>query len=167
LSSEPSINIRFIDLDDYRLAVHVGHNPTGTGDLILLHGAGVASESTWYPMLSAFQSYRRILCPDLRGMGRSHASDFEGHPITAEAGADDIGDLLTEFSVTQCQIVGYSFGGLIALMFNALNPRSVSDLVLLEPAFLERMSIGELRILRSQYAIAASALLEMAILWSV
>lgn len=111
MSSEPSINIRFIDLDDYRLAVHVDQNPTGTGDLILLHGAGVASESTWYPMLSAFQSYRRILCPDLRGMGRSHVSDFEDHPITAEAGADDIGDLLTEFSVTQCQIVGYSFWG--------------------------------------------------------
>lgn len=159
MSSESSIEIRFIDLDDYRLAVHVSHNPSGTGDLILLHGAGVASESTWYPMLSAFSSYRRVLCPDLRGMGRSHASDFEDHPITAEAVADDIGDLLTEFSVTHCQMVGYSFGGLIALMVNALNPGSVSDLVLLEPALLERMSIDELRIVRSQYAMAASALL--------
>ena len=83
MSPEPSISIRFIDLDDYRLAVHVSHNPSGTGDLILLHGAGVASESTWYSMLSAVQSYRRILCPDLRGMGRSHASGFEDPPITA------------------------------------------------------------------------------------
>ena len=73
--------------------------------------------------------------------------------------ADDIGDLLKEFSVTHCQIVGYSFGGLIALMVNALNTRSVSDLVLLEPALLEQMSIDELRIVRCQYAIAASALL--------
>ena len=64
--------------------------------------------------------------------------------------ADDIGDLLKEFSVTHCQIVGYSFGGLIALMVNALNPGSASDLVLLEPALLERMSIDELRIVRSQ-----------------
>ena len=76
-------------------------------------------------------------------MGRSHASDFEDQAITAEALANDIGDLLTEFSVTHCQMVGYSFGGLIALMVNALNPGSVSDMVLLEPALLERKSIDE------------------------
>ncbi len=61
--------------------------------------------------------------------------------------------------MTHCQMVGYSFGGLIALMVNALNPGSVSDLVLLEPALLERKSIDELRILRSQRAIVALALL--------
>ena len=56
-------------------------------------------------------------------------------------------------------MVGYSFGGLIALMVNALNPGVVSDLVLLEPALLERASLTALRELRSRYAIAASLLL--------
>ena len=82
-------------------------------------------------MFPAFQPFRRILCPDLRGMGRSRASDFEYHPITADAVADDICELSTEFSVTHCQMVGYSFGVLIQLMDSALNPKAVSDLVLL------------------------------------
>ena len=51
-------------------------------------------------------------------------------------------------------MVGYSFGGLIASMVNALNPGFVSDPILLEPGRLERMSIDELRIARAQYAIA-------------
>ena len=92
-------------------------------------------------------------------MGRSHAPDFEYHAITAEVVADDICELLTEFSVRHGQMVGYSFEGLIALMVNALYPGAVSDLVLLEPALFERVSIDEFRAVRAQYAIVASALL--------
>ena len=137
MSSEPSIDIRFIDLDDYQLAVHVSQKATGNGNLILLHGAAVASESTWYPMPPVYQSFRYIPCPDLRGMGRSHAPEFEYHPITVDAAADEICEFLTKFSVTYCQIVCYRFGGLIASMVNALYPGTVSDLVLLEPSLFE------------------------------
>ncbi len=157
--SQPSVDVRFIDREDYRLAIHIAENREGCGDLILLHGAGVASEATWYPLLSAFQSYRRVICPDLRGMGRSHALDFEDCAISASIVADDVDAILDEFSVKQCQMVGYSFGGLIALMVNALSPGVVDDLVLLEPALLERSSLEELRDLRSRYATAASSLL--------
>ncbi len=116
MRSQPSVAVRFIDREDYRIAVHIAENADGVGDLVLLHGAGVASEATWYPMLSAFQSYRRIICPDLRGMGRSHAHDFEDRPITASIVAGDLDAVLDELSVSRCQMVGYSFGGLIALM---------------------------------------------------
>ncbi len=50
MSSEPSSDIRSIDLDDYQLAVHISQTSTSAGDLVSLHGAGVTSESTWYPM---------------------------------------------------------------------------------------------------------------------
>ena len=110
-------------------------------------------------MPPAFQSFRRILSPDLRGMSHSHAPDFVYHLITADALADDICEFLTEFSVTHCQTVWYSFVGLIALMVNALYSGAVSDLVLLEPALFEQVSIDELRALRAQYATVASALL--------
>ena len=83
-------------------------------------------------------------------MDRFHASDFEYHLTIVDAVAEDIYELLTEFSVTHCQMVGYRFGALIALMVNALNPGAVSDLVLLEPALFERLSIDELRALRAQ-----------------
>ena len=159
MRSQPSVDVRFIDRKDYRIAVHIAENTEGVGDLVLLHGAGVASEATWYPMLSAFQSYRRVICPDLRGMGRSHAYDFEDRSITASVVVGDIDAVLDELSVSRCQMVGYSFGGLIALMANALNPGVVDDMVLLEPALLERSSLDALRELRSRYAEASASLL--------
>jgi len=159
LKSQPPVDVRFINREDYRIAVHIAENLEGVGDLVLLHGAGVASEATWYPMLSAFQSYRRVICPDLRGMGRSHAYDFEDRSITASVVAGDLDAVLDELSVSRCQMVGYSFGGLIALMANAVNPGVVDDMVLLEPALLERASLDALRELRSRYAGASASLL--------
>ena len=156
---QSSVDVRFVDREDYRIVVHIAENADGVGDLILLHGAGVASEATWYPMFSAFQSYRRVICPDLRGMGRSHAHDFEDRPFTASVVADDVGAVLNELSVSRCQMVGYSFGGLVALMVNALNPSVVDEMVLLEPALLERASLESLRELRSRYAVASASLL--------
>ena len=159
MRSQPPVDVRFINREDYRIAVHIAENLEGVGDLVLLHGAGVASEATWYPMLSAFQSYRRVICPDLRGMGRSHAYDFEDRSITASVVAGDLDAVLDELSVSRCQMVGYSFGGLIALMANAVNPGVVDDMVLLEPALLERASLDALRELRSRYAGASASLL--------
>lgn len=78
-------------------------------------------------------------------MGRSFAPDFEYSPITVDAVDEAICELLTEFSVTHCQMVGCSFVGLIPSMVNALNSGAVSDLILLEPALFERMSIDDLR----------------------
>ena len=159
MRSQLSVDVRFIERADYRIAVHTVENREGVGDLVLLHGAGVASEATWYPMLATFQSYRRVICPDLRGMGRSHALDFEDRSMTANVVADDVDAILDELSVRRCQMVGYSFGGLIALMVNALNPGVVDDLVLLEPALLERSSLEALRELRSLYLVASASLL--------
>ena len=159
MSAQPSVDIRFIERADYRIAVHIAENREGVGDLVLLHGAGVASEATWYPMLATFQSYRRVICPDLRGMGQSHAIDFEDRSITANVVADDVDAILDELSVRRCQMVGYSFGGLIALMVNVRNPGVIDDLVLLEPALLERSSLEALRELRSLYLVASVSLL--------
>ena len=92
-------------------------------------------------------------------MGCSHAPGFEYHLIAADAVADDICKLLTELSVTHCQVVGYSCGGQIPLIVNALNLGTVSDLVLLEPALFEQVSIEELRVLRAQCTTVASTLL--------
>jgi pimeloyl-ACP methyl ester carboxylesterase len=159
LTPASAVSVQRILRDDYCIAVHLFENPLGRGDLILLHGAGVASEATWYPMISGFSHYRRVICPDLRGMGRSHALDFEDRPITAGLVADDMTYVLRRYDVNQCHMVGYSFGGLIALMVNARLPKVISALVLLEPALLERVSIDALRTVRAKYSEAADALL--------
>ena len=71
MSADPAVDVQFIEYQGYRHATHLSETSEGTGDLMLLHGAGVASEATWYPMLPEFRSFRRIICPELRGMARS------------------------------------------------------------------------------------------------
>ena len=69
------------------------------GNLLRLHRSGVASENIWYPLLSSFQSHRRIICPDLPGMGRSHALDFEDWPISVDLVANDISRLCSDLCI--------------------------------------------------------------------
>ena len=114
MSTDPAVDVQWIEHRGYRHAIHLWETSEGTGDLVLLHGAGVASEATWYPMLPEFKSFRRIICPDLRGMGRSHSLDFIDRSVTVDEVVDDVLAILTHYSINQCQMVGYSFGGLIA-----------------------------------------------------
>ena len=58
--------------------------------MVLLHGAGVASEATWYPMLFEFKRFRRIICLDLRGMDRSSSLDFGDRPVTVDEVIEDV-----------------------------------------------------------------------------
>ena len=74
-------------------------NLGGRGNLLRLHRSGVASENIWYPLLSSFQSHRRIICPDLRGMGRSHALDFEDWPISVGLVANDVSRLCSDLCI--------------------------------------------------------------------
>ena len=43
-------------------------------------------------MLSELKSFHRIICPDLRGMGRSHSLDFIDRPVTVDEVVEDVHD---------------------------------------------------------------------------
>lgn len=142
----------------YRHVMHHWHDPQGEGTLVCLHGAGVAAELTWEPMAATLQGYRDVYCPDLRGMGRSHPLDYDETPFSAQMVADDVAEWLTSFAVTTYDLVGYSFGGLVALLLHQRGP-TARRLALIESALLERASIDVLRDLRQQYAEVADDLL--------
>lgn len=154
--------VEMLAVPDYHIAVHSVENSTGKGDLVLLHGAGVASELTWYPMLSRFSAYRRVFAVDLRGMGRSHALDLLDRPIELDQVVSDLEAVAVAFQIETFDLVGYSFGGLVSLMWNAAAPHRVNRLALIEPALLERESLDALRALRASYAQAVDALVHHA-----
>lgn len=146
------------DCRGYRHVMHHWHDPDGMGTLVCLHGAGVAAELTWESMATALQGYRDVYCPDLRGMGRSHPLGDTEIPFTAHAIADDVADWLRHCHVTSYDLVGYSFGGLVALLLHDRGP-TARRLVLIESALFERASIDVLRDLRQRYADVADQLL--------
>ena len=155
----PSLRTLQVARPGYTVCVHQvrGH---GTEDVVLLHGAGVASELTWSPMLPSLSQFRHLICIDLRGMGSSHALDFVDRPLSLPDVVDDVLASVDALSVEHFHLIGYSFGGLIALMVHQRATGRCQRMALLEPALLERESLDDLRRLRAQYAESVSALLD-------
>lgn len=83
--------------------------------------------------------HRRTLAPDLRGHGRSTA---EG-PWSVEQHVADLLDTLdAEGVVGPVDVVGHSFGGLLALHLLVAAPDRVGRLVLLDPAVARPGAFG-------------------------
>ncbi len=73
---------------------------------------------------------RRVLAPDLRGHGRSPWQP----PWTAEQHVIDLIDLLDAEELETVDIVGHSFGGLVATHLASAIPEHVGRVCLLDPA---------------------------------
>jgi len=152
------VQLRTRQAHGYHHVMHHWHDPAGLGVLICLHGVGVAAELTWEAMAEGLQGYRDVYCPDLRGMGRSYPLDDRETAFTAVQVAQDVRDWLDALRVTDYDLVGYSFGGLIALLLHSIGPRA-ARLALIESALLERADLHVLRTLRGQYAVVTDRLL--------
>lgn len=97
----------------------------GRGEpLVLLHG-GAGSWLHWLPTVAAFRDGRRVLAPDLPGLG--HSADLTGE-AAADPAAVVAAGLDTLFGDdTAVDLVGFSFGGVVAAMVAARRPvRSVT-----------------------------------------
>jgi pimeloyl-ACP methyl ester carboxylesterase len=117
--------------------------------LVLLHGAGLAGDLTWRLVVNYLTEWDEVLIPDLPGMGDSLWVDAES------AGFDEYLAAVAEFlrcqGWNQFDLVGYSFGGLLAMHLAELSdsPFEVRRLGLIEPAAL-LASNPELLISRAQ-----------------
>lgn len=126
--------------------------------LLLLHGAGVAGELTWGPMLRWLKPRSSILIPDLRGAGETHDPDGAEQRFTATEVVDDIVALLGDQGIDQVDVAGYSFGGLMAMLLKQRLGARIGYQTLLEPGLLERADLHEMRDARSGYQQAANAI---------
>jgi proline iminopeptidase len=92
-------------------------------------------------MLELAKDYELVFY-DQRGGGRSRTDDPA--PITWQTHVADLATLTRELSITPLQIVGYSWGGLLALLYAIASHGSASDvagpasLVLIDPAPITR-----------------------------
>ncbi len=94
--------------------------------LVLVHGFPL-SRGAWQPQVEAFQAGRRVIAPDLRGLGES----APGPGIaTMDTFADDVHALLELLGTGPVVLGGHSMGGYIALAFLRRHPGMVRGLVL-------------------------------------
>ena len=95
--------------------------------LVFIHGA-FADARIWEPQWKHFSSDYQLLRYDLRGHGRTGASDLDRYSMATFA--DDLASLLDELEIQSPIICGLSWGGSIAQAFAVQNPGRTRALVL-------------------------------------
>ena len=109
--------------------------------LLVLHGGPGAHHDYLLPQMLALADDRELIFYDQRGGGRSKTDDRA--PITWRTQVDDLDQVVREFELGSPTIVGYSWGGLLAMLYaiesaagrTQTRPRR---LVLIDPAPVTR-----------------------------
>lgn len=99
----------------------------GQGDpLILLHGNGENSEY-FIHQLDYFSRFHRVIAIDTRGHGKSPRGEA---PFTIRQFAEDLKRFMDDHAIPSADILGFSDGGNIAMIFTMKYPERVNRLIL-------------------------------------
>ncbi len=118
------------------------YGPEGAPRLLVLHGGPGAHHDYLLPQMLRLTERFELIFYDQRGGGRSRTDDRT--PITWRTQVEDLALVLDELELGRADIIGYSWGALLALLFaveafegnvDAPPPRR---LVLIDPAPLSR-----------------------------
>jgi proline iminopeptidase len=121
----------------------------GRPPLLVLHGGPGAHHDYLLPQMLALGDAgggRELLFYDQRGGGRSKSNDRE--LITWHTQVADLGKVIAEFGLDRPMVVGYSWGGLLAMLYASeavLDPSlpAPGGLVLIDPAPISRHYRGQ------------------------
>ncbi|HEX6057818.1 MAG TPA: alpha/beta hydrolase [Gemmatimonadaceae bacterium] len=119
----------------------VAYGPHGAPRLLVLHGGPGASHDYLLPQMLRLAEERELVLYDQRGGGRSKTDDRA--PITWRTQVEDLGRVASELRLEPLTIVGYSWGGLLAMLSAIEAARDaalvpVRRLVLVDPAPVTR-----------------------------
>jgi pimeloyl-ACP methyl ester carboxylesterase len=119
-----------------------GDGPT----LVFLHGGGDSGEHSFVRQLDVFSEHHFIVAPDQVGQGRT--PDVPG-PLSYTAMMEDTAALLKVLKLKNVDVVGFSDGGILALMLAVRHPELVRRLVIsgvnIAPEGLRPEDLEELR----------------------
>jgi len=100
--------------------------------VVVLHGGPGADHGSLITEFDPLSVGRRLIYYDQRGCGRTRT------PRTAPLGwthhVSDLGTLLDGWGIAKANLLGYSWGGLLALLYATQSPDKIASLVLVSPA---------------------------------
>ena len=112
--------------------IELAYQTQGSGKpLVLLHG-GFGSAEMFGRTLAALAAGRQVVGVDLQSHGRTPAVD---RPMRFETMADDIAALIHHLGHEKADVMGFSFGGGVALRTAIQHPAAVRRLVLVSAPF--------------------------------
>lgn len=123
---DAGLRSRQVELGDASVRVWV-RDGAGT-PVMLLHGFGTAAHWQWAEQVRAFEG-RPLVMPDLLWFGRSSSRDLD-HGLDPQVVA--LTALLDELGLERVDVVGLSYGGLVAVELATARPERVRRLVLMD-----------------------------------
>lgn len=114
-------------------AVPLYQRRVGAGPpVVVLHGGPGAHHDYLLPGFDALATGRTLIYYDQRGGGRSPVG--RDVPVGWREHVADLEDLRQEWGLDRLTILGYSWGGLLALLYAVEHPTRVNRLALVSPA---------------------------------
>jgi pimeloyl-ACP methyl ester carboxylesterase len=114
------------------LTVGYAEAGSGTRPLVLLHGF-TGSKLDFAPRLAELAKTGRVLIPDLRGHGdSSNTGDAKGYSL-GQCASDLLG-FLAKLDIAECDLLGHSMGGMVALRAVLADPQRIASLILMDTA---------------------------------
>lgn len=103
------------------------HRIDGEGEPVLLLNGGMMTFTAWDPIVSALAPRFQVVRCDFRGQLQS-----PGEPEPRlEAHARDLLELLDSLGLSRVHVAGTSYGGLVGLLFAALQPERTASLTVI------------------------------------
>ncbi len=130
---------------DYYYEVHGNGEP-----LLLLHG-GLGSIDMFAPVLGMLAQSREVIVVDLHGHGRTPLGE---RAIVPNDIGDDMAVLLQKIGYAQVDVLGYSFGGAIALRLAVQHPTLVRRLAVASAPFAQNGFYAEMLPMQAQVGAA-------------
>ncbi len=123
------MELRTIDVDLGSVTIQCDEAGQGERPFVLLHGL-TGHRKDFESVLPALAAHGRTLAPDLRGHGNSSRSGTaQGYDF--ETLVADLCRFLDVLAIDRCDLLGHSFGGMLALRFALAHPERVASLVLM------------------------------------
>ena len=101
-------------------------------DVVVLHGGPGAHHDYLLPQFDRLAVGRRLRYYDQRGGGRSPVD--RDTPVGWREHVADLRELLDAWTIARATLLGYSWGGLLAMLYAIAHPDRVERLALVSPA---------------------------------
>ncbi len=117
------------------------YGPAGAPRILVLHGGPGADHRYLLPQMLRLAEHYDLLFYDQRGGGQSTADPQQ--LVTWHTQVEDLAQVIAEFGLVRPTIVGYSWGGLLAMLYAAESltgdvSRAPGRLALIDPASISR-----------------------------
>lgn len=113
--------------------VELFYRVIGDGEpLVVLHGGPGLDHNYLLPQMEELAKQHRLIFYDQRGTGGS-STDFDSSAITIESFVNDLEGIRKAFNLETVNLLGHSWGGLLAMYYAIKHPDKLKSLILANP----------------------------------